>query len=259
MSRPAQAPVLTRIVERTRSDLATRMASRPRAELERDLGPSDRSFEAALRADGVSLIAEFKPASPSRGPIRPEADPAGTGAIYGRHAAAMSVLCDEPFFGGGYQCVAPAREASGLPILCKDFIVDEYQVLEARAAGADAVLLMASVLDDMLLEGLRSLAAEWGMDALVETHDDGELERALRLDTPIIGVNARDLHTMTIDRERALGLLDQIPGDRLRVAESGFSLRDHVEMFTGHADAVLIGSAFMEAPDIEARIEAMGW
>ena len=223
MNRSTPAPVLSRIIARTRVDLARRMEIRPRAELEQELEPSDRGFEAALRAEGISLIAEFKPASPSRGPIRPDADPAETGTIYGRHAAAMSVLCDQPFFGGGYECVAPARETSGLPILCKDFIVDEYQVLEARNAGADAVLLMASVLDDARLRDLRDLAADWKMDTLVESHDAGELERVIRLDAPIVGVNARDLHTLDIDRERALGLLEPDPrrpressGERLR-------------------------------------------
>lgn len=264
--------VLGRIVAQTLQDLAKRQSARPLHALQAHLRDSPevaRDFAQALRgAPGEAprdqgalpgLIAEFKPRSPSRGDIRPGASPQGVATIYRDYAAAISVLCDRPFFGGGHDKLAEVRAAAPQPVLCKDFIVTRYQIFEARAAGADAVLLMASLLPRLTLQTLHQEASALGMAALVETHDARELETAMSIDAPIVGVNSRDLHTLKINTERAWALLDQIPADRVRVAESGLHSAEDVHALAGRADAALVGSALMGAPDIAARVEAMGW
>ena len=258
--------VLEEIVARTRVDLEARRDARPLASFEPSLSPSTRSFRDALR-DGrgnaepgwPSLIAEFKPRSPSRGEIRPGATPAEIVPIYEDRASCISVLCDEPFFGGGFGTLAAARRETGRPIICKDFIVDAYQIHEAREAGADAVLLMATVLTNAELSSLYAVAESHGMDALVEVHDERELDRVLAASFPIVGVNSRDLKTLKIDRDRMIALLDRIPADRVRVAESGVDRREDVARLVGVAHAVLIGSTLMAAPDPAAAIEELGW
>lgn len=251
--------VLTKILIRTRDDLATRQQVRPLADLRARVQPSERSFAKALRAPGRSLIAEFKPASPSRGPLRDRDEVEDFARLYDGRAAAMSVLCDRAHFDGGFDLLERARGVAGLPLLCKDFILDEYQVLEARCAGADAILLMAAVVDDLTLGRLHGLAADLGMAALVEVHDQVELDRVLGLDVGIVGVNARNLHDLSIDAGRMAGLLAQVPEDRVAVAESGVHSRADIDALPARADAVLIGSAFMETADPAARLEEFGW
>lgn len=251
--------VLDGIVARTAVELERRRRRVPLATLERDVKPSPRSLSEALRAEGVGLIAEFKPRSPSRGEIRPGARPAQIVPIYDRYASAMSVLVDRPHFGGGYDVLAEARALTERPILAKGFFVSRYQVVEARAAGADAVLLMASVLDDDVLVALYEDARALGMEALVEVHDDDELERVLALDVAIVGVNARDLSTLQIDLEAMLRRLDRVPAERVRVAESGVSEAQQVAGLCGRADAVLMGTALMAAPNVEEKIRELGW
>jgi indole-3-glycerol phosphate synthase len=251
--------VLKRIVERSRADLDRRRQLRAEAELLDGLSVSTRDFRGALASPGLSLIAEFKPKSPSRGALRPRDEVEEFARLYEGRAAAMSVLCDEAHFDGGFDLLRRARAACGLPLLCKDFVVDAYQVFEARDAGADAVLLMASVIDDGQIAELSGAAAELGMDALVEVHDDSELERVLGLDCPIVGVNARDLHDLTIDADRLARLVDAVPADRVVVAESGIGVRSDVEAIPDRADAVLIGSAFMAAGDPARKLEELGW
>lgn len=259
-------PVLENIVARTRADLEARRQARPLDSFASELSRSQRSFHDALRdgrANGEpgwpSLIAEFKPRSPSRGEIRPGAVPADIVPIYERRASCISVLCDEPFFGGGFGTLAAARAETDRPIICKDFVVDAYQIHEAREAGADAVLLMATVLDDAELSSLDAVAQSLGMDSLVEVHDEPELERVLAGDYPIVGVNSRDLKTLEIDPDGMIALLDRIPGDRIRVAESGVDRREDVARLVGVAHAVLIGSTLMAADDPAATIEELGW
>lgn len=251
--------VLDRIVAKTAVDLERRRRRVPMATLEAGLQPSARSFEGALRGPGISLIAEFKPRSPSRGAIRPDARPVDIVPIYDRYASAVSVLVDRMHFGGGFDVLAEARTHTERPILAKGFFVSRYQVLEARAAGADAILLMANILDDDMLLALRSDAAALDMDALVEVHDDAELERVLALDVSVVGVNARDLSTLKIDLDAMLRRLERVPTARVRVGESGVHTPRDVERLRGRADAVLVGTALMEAPDVEARIRGFGW
>lgn len=245
--------ILDDILARTRADLPARQAARPLAELEmvvRDLPPA-RDLWGALRQPGrVTALAEFKRRSPSAGWIR---EGAAVGEVVtgyvGGGAAALSVLTDEPFFGGTLEDLRRARAAVSVPLLRKDFVVDEYQIAEARAAGADAVLLIVAALDPPTLRLLFAACARWGVQALVETHDAVEVARAVELGARIIGVNHRDLRTFTMDRELAIRLRAQIPADRVLVAESGIRDAADVQRMGAHRiDAVLVGETLMRAP-----------
>jgi indole-3-glycerol phosphate synthase len=251
--------ILDEILARTRADLPERRQQRSLAELERLAGDRApvRSLAAALRRPGqVTAIAEFKRRSPSLGWIREGAD---VGAIVTSYAtagaAALSVLTDEPFFGGTLGDLGRAREALTIPILRKDFIVDEYQIVEARAAGADAVLLIVAALDDGTLRLLFAACARWGVEALVETHDADEVVRAVSLGAPVIGINHRDLRTFTLDRDLAVRLRPGIPRETIVVAESGIrDAADLVRLGQAGIDAVLVGETLMRAPDPGAKL-----
>jgi indole-3-glycerol phosphate synthase len=197
------------------------------------------------------VIAEVKKASPSKGVLREHFVPAEIAASYERGgAAALSVLTDAPFFQGSAAYLEQARGACALPVLRKDFMVDAYQVYEARAMGADCILLIATCLGDALMTDLGAQARELGMAVLVEVHDGAELDRALRADTPLIGINNRNLRTFEVTLETTLSLLPQVPADRLLVTESGILARKDVErMRAAQVHAFLVGEAFMRAPD----------
>jgi indole-3-glycerol phosphate synthase len=208
------------------------------------------SFRSALRRHTVAVIAEVKRRSPSAGSIREDLDPGERAALYAAHgAAAISVLTDGPYFGGSMHDLRAAAERCPLPVLRKDFILDEVQILEARAAGASAVLLIVRVLDRARLEGLLRYAAELGLDALVEVHTSIELGAALDSGASVIGVNSRDLDTFRIDAPAAWKLVGQVPPDRIVVAESGMAGPTDVSRAAhAGADAVLIGTALSVAP-----------
>jgi indole-3-glycerol phosphate synthase len=214
-----------------------------------------RSFEAALRntlaAGRAAVIAEVKRASPSKGVLRDPFDPAAIGASYARHGAAvLSVLTDSQFFQGAPAFLEQARAASGLPVLRKDFIVDEIQVVEARAMGADAILLIVACLDDVQLADLEAAAHALGLAVLVEVHDGAELERAMRLKTPLVGINNRNLRTFEVTLQTTLDLLPQVPAGRLLITESGILGRaDVLHMRGAGVHGFLVGEAFMRAPD----------
>jgi indole-3-glycerol phosphate synthase/phosphoribosylanthranilate isomerase len=212
-------------------------------------------FETALRAPGLGAIAEIKRRSPSAGDLRPDADPAALAADYERAGAtAVSVLVDERF-GGTWDDLRAARATAGLPLLAKGFFATEDDLRTARAAGADAALLLLRDLDDAACAGLLAAADELGLDTLVEAHDADELERAVRLDAPVIGVNARDLGTFRIDRVAQLDLVAGAPRDRVIVAESGIQTRAQgAEAELAGADAILVGSALMRARDPAAML-----
>ena len=219
-----------------------------RAALERDIQGSRvtrPSFRAALVRPTVAVIAEVKRRSPSAGAIREDLNPADRAALYAASgAAAISVLTDGPYFGGSVTDLRAAAETCTLPLLRKDFILDEIQILEARAAGASAVLLIVRVLGRARLDSLLRHAAELGLDALVEVHTEAELDAALEANAPIIGVNSRDLDTFRIDVAKSWKLLSGIPSDRIAVAESGIiGQSDVVNAAEAGADAVLIGTA----------------
>jgi indole-3-glycerol phosphate synthase len=217
------------------------------------------SFRAALLRPTVAVIAELKRRSPSAGSIREDLDPGSRSALYARNgAAAISVLTDGPFFGGSVQDLRAVADSSPLPILRKDFILDEVQVLEARAAGASAVLLIVRILGEARLQELLRYSAELGLDALVEVHTAAELAIALHSDAEIVGVNSRDLDTFDIDVVSALKLLAQVPGDRVGVAESGIvGQSDVTRAAEAGADAVLVGTALSASESPEELLRGL--
>jgi indole-3-glycerol phosphate synthase len=253
----AVSDILQRIVAAKRDEVAAAKARRSLASLQAAAGAqaAPREFEAALRstiAGGrAAVIAEIKKASPSKGVLRKHFVPAEIAASYARHGAAcLSVLTDEPFFQGTPAYLDQARAACALPALRKDFIVDEYQVHESRALGADAILLIAACLDDAQLAAFEACAHGLGMAVLVEVHDAAELERALRLSTRLVGVNNRNLRTFEVSLDTTLQLLPRLPADRLLVAESGILTRTDVQRLrSAGVHAFLVGEAFMRAPD----------
>ena len=254
---------LEEILQSTRQELPA--LHRRRAALEQALDGSrvtHPSFRAALLRPTVAVIAEVKRRSPSAGSIRENLDPGERAALYAANgAAAISVLTDHRFFGGSIEDLRAAVGQCSLPVLRKDFIVDEVQILEARAAGASAVLLIVRVLGPSRLVALLRCAADLGLDALVEVHTEAELGAALEANAGIVGVNSRDLDTFTIDVERAWKLLGRIPSDRVAVAESGiFGQTDVVRAAQAGADAVLIGTALSAArsPETLLRSELSG-
>lgn len=249
--------ILDRILATKRREVAAANAAVPRAEIERLAAAASppRGFAAALRrrvaAGKPAVIAEIKRASPSKGLIRADFDPARIAASYEANGAAcLSVLTDAEYFGGSRADLEAARAACSLPVIRKDFIVDAYQVFESRAWGADCILLIVDAVPDADLARLESLAQSLGMDVLVESHDAGQLERALRLSTPLLGVNNRDLRTFEIRLETTLELASRVPADKILVAESGIASPDDVDRLRKHkVSAYLVGSAFMAADD----------
>jgi indole-3-glycerol phosphate synthase len=210
-----------------------------------------RSLAASLLHTGAkSVIAEVKRASPSQGEIAADADPGAIAQVYEQNgAAAISVLTSGRDFGGSYADLSAVRAVVDVPVLCKDFFVDVWQVTEARVHGADAILVLLSLVEDSLAVDLIQAAEDLEMEALVEVHDGAELERALDLGTPIIGVNARDLGTLEIDRGRQIELLRRLPKGLLRIAESGIETPDHARAAReAGADALLVGTALMRDP-----------
>jgi len=224
--------------------------------------PPARSLTAALRRPlhdpraQVRALAEIKRASPSAGPIRPGADPVEIGRAYAEHgAAAISVLTDRQFFDGALEFLTAVKDAVAVPVLRKDFVVDPYQIVEARAAGGDAVLLIVAALDDVRLAELLAVAHEHGLDALVEAHDEAEAARALALGVTLLGVNHRDLRTFTIDMTLTARIAATLTGDVVLVGESGIKTRADVERLgVAGAHAVLVGEALMRAPSPGAAL-----
>jgi len=252
--------VLDEIVADTRATLVQRRVTRPLDELvaasaERiEISGPPRSLRAALTAPGMSVIAEHKRRSPSAGLIRGDVPLAQVVAAYERGgASAISVLTEESRFGGSLTDLQAARRACALPILRKDFIVDRYQVHEALAAGADAILLIVAALAREQLIELIALAGDLGLGALVEVHDRAELEIAAELGAELIGINNRDLSTLQVDTGRTFELVEHVPVGTVVVAESGLRTRSQLdELAVAGVDAVLIGEALMRAADIEA-------
>jgi len=249
--------VLKKILRRKAEEIAVRSARQSLDTLRDRLAaaPPPRGFTTALRgklaADKPAVIAEIKKASPSRGVLREHFDPAAIAASYERHGAAcLSVLTDADFFQGSEENLQLARAACALPVLRKDFIIDPYQVYEARAIGADCILLIVAALDDANMRDLAQLASALHMDVLVEVHDADELQRALVLDTPLIGINNRNLRTFETRLETTFELLEQIPAGRIVVTESGIHSRDDVALMRSKGvQAFLVGEAFMRAAD----------
>jgi indole-3-glycerol phosphate synthase len=220
--------------------------------------PPPRPFEGSLRRTPPAVIAEYKRSSPSAGAIA-EPDVAGQARAYEEGgAAAISVLTEPTRFDGALADLRAVRLAVDLPVLRKDFLVHPAQVIESRAAGADAVLLIAAALSELELKAMLAVANDLGLDALVETHSVDDLAKALATDAPVVGVNARDLETLEVDVERALAMLADVPSDRVAVLESGVSTREDVERaIDAGARGVLVGEALMRSPDPGATIRSL--
>jgi indole-3-glycerol phosphate synthase len=259
------ADILERIVVVKREEIARARALRSLASVRAAAEASGdrRDFEAAMRAKlaggAAAVIAEVKKASPSKGVLREHFVPADIAASYQRGGAAcLSVLTDAQFFQGSSEFLEQARAACSLPVLRKDFIVDEYQVCEARAMGADCILLIAACLDDAALADLEALALALGMAVLVEVHDAGELDRALRLKTPLVGINNRNLRSFEVSLDTTLSLQPRMPADRLLVTESGIlTAADVRRMRAAGVHVFLVGEAFMRAPDPGMALAAL--
>ncbi len=261
--------ILRKIIQRKHEEVAERSARVSLAELERQAAANGhnegapRGFSQAIAsalAEGRSgVIAEAKKASPSKGVIREHFVPAEIAASYqAGGAACLSVLTDVDFFQGSDAYLQQARRACRLPVIRKDFLVDPYQVIEARALQADCILLIAAALDDATLAELNRLAQRLGMDVLIEVHDGEELERALKLDNRLIGINNRNLHSFELSLQTTYDLLPAIPPGRIVVTESGILTRDDVAAMRSHGvNSFLVGEAFMRAEDPGARLREL--
>ena len=249
--------ILNKIIAVKREEIAEAINRKPLPAMRQDAESrvNTRDFVGALRgkiaAGQPAVIAEIKKASPSRGVLRADFIPADIAQSYAENGAAcLSVLTDTQFFQGSIDYLKQARASCGLPVLRKDFILDAYQVYESRVMGADCILLIAACLDDAQMKTLEALALSLDMAVLVEVHDAAELVRALKLKTPLIGVNNRNLNTFEVSLDTTLGLLDQIPADRLLISESGIATVDDVQRLRrAKVNAFLVGEAFMRADD----------
>lgn len=261
----APPDILRKILARKAEEVAERARRAPLEELKKRLAdaPAPRGFQKAIRsriATGLpAVIAEIKKASPSKGLLRTDFRPAEIAMSYERHGATcLSVLTDVDFFQGSDEHLKQARAACALPVLRKDFTMDAYQVYEARVLGADAILLIVAALGDASIRELAALAEELGLDVLVEVHDEAELERALKLSTPLIGINNRDLRTFRTTLTTTLDLLDKIPHDRIVVTESGIHAPCDVAQMRGRGvNAFLVGEAFMKADDPGLKLQEL--
>ena len=254
--------ILEKIVAVKRLEVAAALGRKPLAAMRADAESRvlTRDFVAALRskiaAGQPAVIAEIKKASPSKGVLRAEFIAADIAQAYAEHGAAcLSVLTDWQFFQGGIDYLKQARASCQLPVLRKDFMVDAYQIYESRACGADAVLLIAAILDDAQMKDFEAIARSLDMAVLVEVHDAFELARALKLKTPLIGINNRNLKTFEVSLDTTLALMRELPADRLLVCESGIQTRDDVlRLGAAGVNAFLVGEAFMRAPDPGAAL-----
>lgn len=261
----SRADILTRIIADKAQEVIAAQVERPFAEVDAAARAADppRDFTGALRAaiagGRPAVIAEIKKASPSKGVLREDFDPALIAASYqAGGATCLSVLTDRKYFQGAPEFLAAARQSCTLPLLRKEFIVDEYQIAESRALGADAILLIVSALDDAQLAAFEQKADQYGMAVLVEVHDGAELERALKLSTPLIGINNRNLRDFSVSLQTTIMLAPRVPAHRLVITESGIlAQRDVAQMRRHHVHAFLVGEAFMRTPDPGGALKAL--
>jgi indole-3-glycerol phosphate synthase len=255
------APILERILESRRAAIAELKASGAAAGLARTVAatPAPADFRAALLLDTVTLIAECKERSPSGGWLQRPYDPVALARRYAANgAAAISVLTEPDFFGGSLDHLQAVRAAVAVPLLCKDFVVDAVQVMAARAAGADAVLLIVAILDDARLRDLLAVTRGYGMQALVEVHDETEVERALKAGAAIIGINNRDLTAMQTIKDTTARLRPLIPAGHVIVSESGINSRADIEALKRlGVNAALVGEALLRASDLESKVREL--
>jgi len=249
--------ILNKIIATKREEVAAALAAKPLAQVEAEAAAlaAPRDFIGAIRrkiaAGQAAVIAEIKKASPSKGVIRPDFQPAEIAQSYEKHGAAcLSVLTDGPYFQGAPEYLKAARAACALPVLRKDFIVDTYQVAEARAMGADCILLIAAALSLAEMQALEAQAHRYGMAVLVEVHNGEELDAALQLQTPLLGINNRNLRTFEVTLDTTIGLLARIPAERIVVTESGILKPEDITLMRHHkVNTFLVGEAFMRTPE----------
>jgi len=258
--------ILDTIVARKKAEVKIQKKQLPLAKLKQvpltDVNgiPATRDFKSAISIPGqINLIAEVKKASPSKGVIRKDFDPVAIAQVYqSSGAAAISVLTDEPFFQGNLSYLTSIREITSIPLLRKDFIIDEYQIYQARVAGADAILLIAAILDLNTMQNFLQIADELELDCLVEVHTETELGRVLNTDAQIIGINNRDLRIFKTNLETTVRLRKLIPQDKVVVSESGIHLRRDVQILEEcDVNAILVGEALMKSKDINAKIKEL--
>ncbi len=243
--------VLEKIVSDKQDELVLRKENKPVSDFKEQLVQSDRSLHKALALPGNRFIMEYKKASPSRGDIRPDLSPLELLSAYQKSADAISVLTDKKYFNGSHENLAIIRENTDKPVLCKDFFIDEYQLYEARYFGADAVLLMLSVLNDETYLFLHQIADSLSLDVLTEVHTPEEAQRAVDLNSKIIGINNRDLRTLTTDLTTTETIVQCLPEDRLMISESGIESREDVARLAKYVDGFLVGSSLMASKDIQ--------
>lgn len=254
--------ILDEIIASKKEELKETKRRKPLADIKAliaDCGPT-RGFGKALSASGeIKLIAEVKKASPSRGVIREDFDPVKIAGTYEEAGAScISVLTEKKYFQGRLEYLGGIRKAVGLPLLRKDFIIEEYQIHEARAGGADAVLLIAACLDRRQMEDLLGVASGLGLDVLVESHTYGEMDKALLAGAMLVGINNRDLTTFAVSLQTTFDLLKDIPGDRIVVSESGIGGRDDVlKLQQAGVDAILVGESLMREKDIGKKVKEL--
>jgi indole-3-glycerol phosphate synthase len=253
----ATGTILDKIVARKIEEVAA-LDIHPR-DVQTAMRHPPRDFAGALRRETVALIAEIKHASPSKGILIEHFDPVALGKTYAQSgAAAISVVTDRDFFKGSLADLRAVRSTMTIPVLRKDFTIDERQLIEARAAGADAILLIVAILDDAHLQDLFSTAWDYGLSALIEVHTEQEMERALKLNPPLIGINNRDLHTFNVDLSVTERLASLAPPDVTLVSESGiFTIEDVERVAAAGVDAILVGESIVKSPAIGAQVAAL--
>ena len=246
--------MLKEIIENKRKEVEASKKNAPLDSFKHKLKPSERNFKKAVSKDKLNLIAEFKRASPSKSINSNNISIKKIIEAYNKYASAISILTDKKFFKGSLEDLEEASELTNLPLLRKDFIIDEYQIYESRMHNADAVLLIVSILTNEEIKKFIKIAKKYGMNCIVEVHTEEELRRALNCNADIIGINNRNLDTLKIDINTTLRLADKIPKGKIVISESGISSRDYVEKIKSKVNAILVGSHFMNSENVEKEI-----
>jgi len=246
--------MLAKIIENKRKEIGISKRNLPLSSFKYNLKNSKRDFRKAISKNKLNLIAEIKRRSPSKNITNKEFDIKKIVDIYSKYADAISVLTDKRFFDGSLMDIRTVSKLSKLPILRKDFIIDEYQIYESRFYNADAILLIASILSNYELDNFIGIAKNYGMECLVEVNTEEELNKVLNSNTTIIGINNRDLNTLKVDTETTLRLIDKIPKSKIVVSESGISSKNYIEGLIGKVNAILVGTLFMNSTQLEEDI-----
>ena len=249
--------MLKEITENKKKEVELSRKSAPLAGFKSKIKPSERNFKKAISKDKLNLIAEFKKSSPSKNITKKEFDIKEIVMLYNKYADAISILTDKKYFNGSLEDLKEASALTSLPLLRKEFIIDDYQIYESRHSNADAILLIVSILKNEEIKKFIQIAGEYKMSCIVEVHTEEELKRALECNAEIIGINNRNLETLQIDTNTTLNLAGKIPKNKVIVSESGISSNEYVKKIKNNVNAILVGSAFMNSSNIEEEIKAL--